>query len=197
MSKLFSGTVLLALFILMTNELLFSQDSEAELAVGFLTTNDLLDYNDSIFSEVFPEGDVTSSDTHSAGFAISYRTRVKRDLKVGGQLSYQRKDKEFVRDNVKIGEGTVDFFSLVATSNYYWLENERWGLFTGLGAGFSFSTEDQFDFSDEERSRTETDLFLAWQVHPVGIEFGRDFRFITNAGFGNQGVVSLGLKYRF
>lgn len=197
MFKLLSATVLVMLFTIMTGGLLHSQDTEVELAVGVLTSNNILDYNDSIFNEVFPEEDVTSTDTHSAGFAISYRTRVRRNLKAGGQLSYQRKDKEFIRDNVKIGEGTVDFFSLVATSNYYWLENDRWGIFTGLGAGFSYSTEDQFGFSDEERSRTETDLFLAWQVHPVGIEFGRDFRFITNAGFGNQGVVSLGLKYRF
>lgn len=174
-----------------------AQNTEIEVTVGFLTSNDILDYNDSVFSQVFPDEDVTSFDNHSTGIGIAYRYFAHNNIKVGGQLTYQRIDKEFVQNNIKIGEGTQDFFTLLGSANFYWFQSELFGVYSGGALGFSFSNEDQFDLEDEELSRTETDLFFAWQANAIGFEFGRDIRFLTNAGFGTQGAVSLGLKYRF
>jgi hypothetical protein len=187
---LFSLFLLIPVFI-------SAQDTEVEVSVGFLTSNDILDYNDAVFSEVFPDGDVTSFDDHSTGIGIAYRFFAHDNIKVGGQLTYQRIDKEFVQNNIKIGEGTQDFFTLLGSANFYWLQSEFIGIYSGGALGFSFSNEDQFDLEDEELSRSETDLFFAWQANAIGFEFGRDIRFLTNAGFGTQGAVSLGLKYMF
>ncbi|MGF1669658.1 MAG: hypothetical protein ACFCU6_04350 [Balneolaceae bacterium] len=197
---LIRNTITLFLFLLLTLSapfMLLAQDTEVELTVGFLTSNDILNYNDTPFRQVFPDEDVTSSDTHSTGIGIAFRHLVHHNIKVGGQLTYQRVDKEFVQDNIKIGEGTVDFFTLLGNANFYWLQSGSFGIFSGAGLGFSFSNEDQFDLNDDELSRTETGLFFAWQANAIGFEFGRDFRFVTNAGFGTQGVVSFGLKFRF
>jgi len=190
------ASILFSLFLLIP-VIVSAQDTEIELTVGFLTSNDVLDYNDTPFRQVFPGENVTTFDTHSAGIGIAFRHLVHDNIKVGGQLTFQRVDKEFVQNNIKIGEGTLDFFTLLGNANFYWLQSGLLGIYSGAGIGFSFSNEDQFDLDDEELSRTETDLFFAWQANAIGVEFGRDIRFITNAGFGTQGVVSLGVKYRF
>lgn len=177
--------------------LVFSQDTEIEVTAGFLTSNDILNYNDSVFRKVFPDEDVTSFENFSTGIGIAYRYLAHDNIKVGGQLTYQRNDKEFVQNNTKVGEGTTDFFTLLGIASFHWFESDIFGIYSGAGLGFSFSNDDQYALEDPERSRTETDLFFAWQANAIGFEVGRELRFLTNAGFGTQGAVSFGLKYRF
>jgi len=190
-------TTLLFSLLFFSHTLAFAQDTEIEITAGFLTSNDILNYNDSVFSQVFPDEDVTSFENFSTGIGIAYRYLAHDNIRVGGQLTYQRIDKEFVQNNIKVGEGTTDFFTLLGIASFYWFESDVFGIYSGAGLGFSFSNDDQFALEDPERSRTETDLFFAWQANAIGFEFGRNIRFLTNAGFGTQGAVSLGLKYRF
>ena len=47
------------------------------------------------------------------------------------------------------------------------------------------------------KNETDNDIFFMGQVSPVGVEFGSKVRGFVEAGFGEQGIVLAGLKYKF
>ena len=55
----------------------------------------------------------------------------------------------------------------------------------------------EFDGDRAEYNTDKTDFHFNWQVSLIGIEVGKSLRGFAEGGFGEQGVLMLGLRYKF
>jgi len=51
--------------------------------------------------------------------------------------------------------------------------------------------------SDSGEPNDKTTAALGWQASAVGAEFGSSFRGFVELGFGEQGILLAGLRYKF
>ena len=74
-----------------------------------------------------------------------------------------------------------------------WLRNEWFSFYTKAGVGFSMMSRWETDNKDYRNK-----VALAWQVSPVGVEFGKNwFNFFMEGGYGYAGYVHAGIKFKF
>lgn len=123
-------------------------------------------------------------------------------LKVGVQLTYFYYDSAFHYDspeespNGYLAERDTDnCFSILPAAKYNYVQTKYFDMYLGLALGVTF----RFN----EGSYGEMEFYNHNKVHPnaqltlLGLEGGLpNLRFFLEAGFGEQGIVKYGLRYR-
>ena len=83
---------------------------------------------------------------------------------------------------------------------FNWLRRNNWGLYSKVGVGY---TRAEFKTTGEDSNGTYTkdssgDNFFNFQASLVGVEAGnRSVRGFAELGFGEQGVIHGGIRFRF
>lgn len=117
---------------------------------------------------------------------------------VGGIATFAQYGEDVLRksNDEKIGKRTRNYFSLMPSMKYYWLNKNYYGLYTKLAAGAMLLLDNQKDYTDNEKSNSSK-AYFAFQVSALGFEFGAKFRGFIEVGVGEQGIVLGGLKMKF
>ena len=79
---------------------------------------------------------------------------------------------------------------------WYWVNKNSLGVYSkgAAGAAFLNSTEkDPANNISEDESKT----YFMYQLSLIGVEFGKQFRGFAEVGFGEQGFVLAGVRYKF
>lgn len=88
----------------------------------------------------------------------------------------------------KAGKGT--FITVMPSVKFNWLRKEYFGMYSSLSAGVIIA---KIKNNDQSESKTS---FIG-QATAVGAEFGGQFRGFVELGFGERGVLTAGLRYKF
>lgn len=82
------------------------------------------------------------------------------------------------------------YITLMPAVKFNWLRKEHFGMYTLLAAGATFI---------HEKLETETKGQLSFMGHvsALGIEFGGPFRGFLEVGFGERGMLTAGVRYKF
>lgn len=117
-------------------------------------------------------------------------------LAVGAIASYSRCGEDIVsqKDNVKAGDRTRNYISLMPAVKYSWINKEHFALYSKVAAGATLLSETG---KNTVQSFDDSKLYFAFQVSALGIEFGGKLRAFIEAGAGEQGFGLAGLKYKF
>ena len=87
-------------------------------------------------------------------------------------------------------EGKEDFnyadYSLMAAVKLHWYKREWFRTYSKFGFGLSYLGWDE-----------KSPAHFGFQASLLGVEVGKSIRGFVEAGFGNQGVALLGLRYCF
>ena len=82
---------------------------------------------------------------------------------------------------------------IMPTARINWLRNEWFALYTKAGIGGGALNR----WESDDKTLTYWPVF-AWQVTPVGVEFGKNwFNFFIEGGYGYTGLVQAGFKFKF
>ena len=115
-------------------------------------------------------------------------------LAIGGILSYSKWDTDILKrsNKEKVGECKRSFFAIMPSFKYYWVNKNSFGLYCKGAAGVGFLSTDE----KGESNRSDSGTYFMFQITPVGLEFGSAFRGFAEFGFGDQGFLCAGLRYK-
>ena len=90
------------------------------------------------------------------------------------------------------GEEKTKYYTVMPAIKFNWLRREHFGMYSGLAAGVMFITS-----KDDKKDNDSKTSFMG-QLTALGAEFGgQQLRAFTELGFGERGMLTLGLRYKF
>ena len=119
-------------------------------------------------------------------------------LALGGFVSYCKWDSDIEKkkSNEKVGERNRNFWSVMPAIKWYWINKNHFGLYSKGAAGVAFLSNKEKDFINNTTKDDNSTHFL-YQVSFIGVEFGSKFRGFAEGGFGEQGFLLAGIRYKF
>ena len=119
-------------------------------------------------------------------------------LAVGGivAIAHYADDVVKKKTDTKIGERIRDYVTVMPAVKYDWVHKTNFALYSKAGAGIMVHNCQEKDFELKEEKKS-SDTFFMYQLSFIGVEFGKNFRGFLEAGFGEQGIVMAGVKYKF
>ncbi|MFI3295762.1 MAG: hypothetical protein R3Y19_07050 [Rikenellaceae bacterium] len=92
------------------------------------------------------------------------------------------------------------WFCMLPNVKVSWIFNDWFHLYSRVGFGWGLGNRLERNKSMNEYNagiQLNHQFAFAWQVSPIGVEFGRRVVFFAEYGFGTTGTVTAGLKVRF
>lgn len=88
------------------------------------------------------------------------------------------------------------FYTVMPAVKFNWLRRNHFGMYSGVALGFMHVTD---KYSGPDKNRYEDDSVTTFMAHgtAIGIEFGGALRGFGEVGFGERGLLCLGLRYKF
>ena len=131
---------------------------------------------------------------HTGAVTFGYTYQLTPALSVGGLFSYAGTlgSIQAKPTNYRVYQ---NFFSLMPQVKYNWLEKGTWRLYSRLAVGVVIA-----NIAYQEGVSVTTPLTaasFAFQVSPIGFEFGRSLVGFAEAGFGATGIVAVGIRKSF
>jgi len=82
------------------------------------------------------------------------------------------------------------YITVMPAVKFNWLRKEYFGMYSQLAAGATYHHAKQGSESDNK-------VVFMGHVTALGIEFGGPFRGFLEAGFGERGMLTAGVRYKF
>jgi hypothetical protein len=130
-------------------------------------------------------------------YTVEYFYRLKKWLGVGGMLMYGNGKPKAEVNNALVAEAKNHYLSLMPAVKLDWVRRQYFGMYSKLAVGL---TSRHQSMKGAGESRFEETNYLHPNAHltVVGMDFGSPhFRGFIDLGFGEQGIFSLGLRYKF
>ena len=137
-----------------------------------------------------------TNDKQFGSLSVEYFRHLNSNNRVaiGGIFAYSRYGEDELKDNVKVGDRTRNYFTLMPAVKCYWVNKNNFGLYSKVAVGATYmSSKVTENGVDENNSK----VYFMCQVSGIGVEFGGKLRGFVEAGVGEQGIVLAGLKYKF
>ena len=120
-------------------------------------------------------------------------------LAVGALASYSKWDSDIQKKSgsqEKVGERKRNYWAVMPAIKWYWLNKNTVGLYSKAAAGPAFLSSTEKDLKTST-SKDDSSTYFLFQLSFFGVEFGKQFRGFAEAGFGEQGFLQAGVRYKF
>lgn len=199
----------------------YNTKHEVGIAIGAGTTTEifsgLADFTSITISSVVSTaitgglgtGSYSYGDEHYIpALSAEYFYHVTKGVALGGIIAFNGMDRDMYmewRDNVKndlhkdkTGKARRRNISIIPAAKFDWLRKKYFGMYSKLGVGISFMYESQKDDRSGGTDYSKTTVIPNIQASLLGLETGtQNIRGFIELGFGEQGILLGGLKYKF
>lgn len=171
-----------------------------ELAVGYgvASTSNVLDVFVDVVSAMF--GARYQNERFIGPFSAEYFYHVSPLVGVGGIGVFNHHTQDVLQDEQVTGKRTSNYFTVLPAVKFNWLRKQSWGMYSKLGVGYTRAeakTTGNDPSGTYTKESTSSNLFN-FHVSLVGFEAGnRSVRGFAELGFGEQGVIHGGIRFRF
>ena len=136
----------------------------------------------------------------SVPVSAEYFYHVSPLVGVGGIGVYSHHKQDVVQDEQVTGKRSSNYFTVMPAVKFNWLRRQNWGLYSKVGVGYTraeYKTTGK-DSDGNFKKDSSSDNFFNFQASLVGIEAGnRSVRGFAELGFGEQGLIHGGIRFRF
>lgn len=140
--------------------------------------------------------------------SAEYYYHVNKTIGVGGFVAFNGMDRDMyvtwtnntnnTKSTSKTGVARRRNLSVIPAAKFDWLRTKNFGMYTKAGIGVSIMRETQKDDIEGGTDYSDTDLVPNVQLSLLGLEGGTEhIRAFAELGFGEQGILLAGLKYKF
>lgn len=177
-----------------------NDEPKNELAVGYGAVNNTnaLDVYVNVIGAVF--GARYQNAKYIGPFSAEYFYHVSPLVGVGGIAVFNHHEHDVLQNEEVTGKRTSNYFTILPAVKFNWLRKQNWGLYSKVGVGYT-RAEYKTTGKDSEGKYTEDKSdsnYFNFQASLVGIEAGgRSVRGFAELGFGEQGLIHGGIRFRF
>lgn len=172
--------------------------NELALAYGAVNSSNCLDVFVDVVSAMF--GARYQNSTFLGPFSAEYFYHVTPLIGVGGIGVYNHHKEDVVQNEQITGKRTSNYFTIMPAVKFNWLRKQSWGLYSKVGAGYThgnYTTTGKDSEGIYTKDSSGNDFFN-FQVSLIGAEVGnRGVRGFAELGFGEQGLIHGGVRFRF
>lgn len=193
--------LLVAVFMMSAASVSAQSESEDEpkhsvgISYGYLSNSDWLNIFESIGSAIV--GSSFQNDKYFGSLSVEYFYHLEPWIGVGAIMSYGQLTEDLYFAGNKEGGLKNTYLTLMPSVKIDWLRRDFVALYTKLAVGYTMRNE-SIKYDDSKYSNTnDTQFHINCQISPIGVELGRAFRGFAEYGFGEQGMLVLGARYRF
>lgn len=173
-------------------------DTKHEVAVtyGVGSTSQWLDVYEEMGTIIF--GASYSDSEFTGPYSVEYFYHMKNWLGVGGIFAYGKDTQDMLISNRVVGQNYHRYYTLMPAVKFDWLRTRNFGLYSKLGIGATLRHESFKRDDSSVKDDSSSDLHVNWQLSLLGVEAGLpNVRAFFELGFGEQGILNAGLRYKF
>ena len=162
--------------------------ADAEYAIG------------SILTAVTTVGNMEVNNIGNSGaFSLEYVHRFNHVIGIGGIISGQQETGDLYSGVTKCGDIKTNYYELMPEIKFNWLNTKYVTLYSKLAGGLRYSHEIYtYDPTEGEGEIDKTDdEDFSFQISAIGLELGSTISGFTELGYGDQGILIVGLKCKF
>ena len=177
-------------------------DTKHEVAVsyGLWSNSDIFDFFEHVGEAL--AGASFENEKFFGPISAEYYYHVKNWIGVGAVCAYGESTEDvYDRYSSKTTRDAVyknTYLTFMPSVKCDWLRKEHFGLYSKVALGVTFRNE-KHDYDDPaDKDTNESDTHMNWQFSFIGIEAGGStLRGFSEFGIGEQGIVHVGLRYKF
>lgn len=173
-------------------------DTKHEVAVtyGDGSTSQWLDIYENMGTVIV--GAYYTDSKFSGPFSAEYFYHMKNWLGVGGIFVYGQDTQDMYMLSEKVGKNYHRYYTLMPAVKFDWLRKKNFGLYSKLGVGATLRHESWESDDNSINEDSNSEIHFNWQMSLLGIEAGIPrVRAFLELGLGEQGIVDVGLRYKF
>jgi hypothetical protein len=161
--------------------------SSISIGYGFVTSTDVIEGFEEIL--ILPAGATFQDESGTGSFIINFKAGGNKKFKIGGEAVFQSLSKDVYSSNQKIGAQKTSYLTFAPRFDYYWTTGIL-KLYSGAGLGLTLANQKYNGNSDSQ-------VFVNFQLNLLGLETGGKVCFYAEGGFGYDGVLNGGIRFRF
>ena len=180
-----------------------AQDTKHEISIAYGggSTSQILDAWTKVGTSLGSFGTATFDNEKLFGpISAEYFYRINNVIGVGAIGAFMRSNEEARVSGHEYGDKTSTYITVMPAVKFNWLRKHKWGMYSKVGLGYT-RAEYKTTGKDSEGTYTKDssgDNFFNFQASLVGIEAGnRNVRGFAELGFGEQGLIHGGIRFRF
>lgn len=133
---------------------------------------------------------------HTGSFSAEYFYHSKEKLGIGCVLAYGKNKGDYDYGLNDYGKTEASYYTFMPAVKFDYLRKENFGMYSKFALGVTM-TSGTYKYNDGT-TKDCTDYSLNFQASFIGIEAGSPYlRGFTELGIGEQGVLSIGIRYKF
>jgi hypothetical protein len=161
--------------------------STLSFGYGIVTSIDAIESFDDIL--LAPVGTTFQNEGGSGALIANFKTGNSKKFKIGGEFAFQALHKDAYSGSQKIGQFKTKYITVAPRFDYYWTTGAL-KLYSGAGLGLTFANQEFNGDSDSQ-------VFVNFQLNLLGLETGGPICVYIEGGFGCDGVLNGGIRFRF
>ena len=166
---------------------------EVSITYGQVSTSQILDVFSTIGSALV--GVSEKNESWFGPLAAEYFYHVSDVVGVGGIVAIGERSYDMLRKEEKLGEGHDQYYTLMPAVKFNWLRKQHFGMYSKAAIGATLRHMSQDTNGD---NYTDTSAHINYQASLLGLEAGSPtVRGFLELGFGEQGIILLGMRYKF
>ena len=147
----------------------------------------------------------TDNDKYMEPISAEYFYHINKWLGIGSIFVYGKHKQELydissskhISYDDRVAKRSYNYYTLLPTVKFNFVRKKNFGLYSKAGLGVTYRTE-SMDYDDGSEDYSEKALLFNWQLSLIGVEAGSPYmRAFAELGFGEQGIVCAGLRYKF
>lgn len=175
----------------------FKPSGEFKLGISLFTAQEIALENGTAFAVEIPliiqiEGGEESKEIRSTGtFFLGGSGYLTESWSLGLQVFYGQYDVNTTYTSGNAFGFTNRYFGAMARTDLRWYDNQLWQLYSGVGGGVTAIQSQSFDGDHADK------ITFSAQVTGIGVRYGDLFGVFAELGYGNLGILALGVNYKF
>ena len=118
---------------------------------------------------------------------LGYNYYLTNHISVGAQIVYSSSKTKIAETSYK-----NNYISIMPDVRYSWFNQSWFSLYSRVGAGVLIR-----HINYTEKIDSENDTKFAYQISPIGLDFGKTIIGFAEFGLGVSGTIIVGARYRF
>jgi len=127
--------------------------------------------------------------------SAEYFYHTSPSLSFGAIACFSQNADNLIIDGKESGERKASYITVMPAVKWEYLRRKNFGMYSKLGIGYTLEhVSETYNGKDD----TNNSGFLNFQISALGIEAGsKQFRCFGELGYGEQGILLAGLRYKF
>ena len=172
--------------------------SQINVGYGMASTPEIIDAFTGILSYPASLGIISASNLKSTGaMHINYKFAIENKWILGVTTGFSDTTQDISVNNAVIGEQKYRALTFAIESDYRYISNPSFQIYSGLGAGITINKGEFEPNSTKETSIHDNSSYFNYKVTALGLRVGKKLAGFLELGFGYKGIVSAGISYQF